>query len=54
MQKWAKRLAWWAAIAFVAFYLINQPTGAAGLLSNLKDGALYAANSLSIFVNALE
>lgn len=48
-----KKYLTWAALAFVAFYLINEPTGAAGLIHNAASGLASMATSLSQFVNAL-
>jgi hypothetical protein len=49
MKKWLT----WAVIAFVIFYLLNSPNGAAHVVHNALGGLVSAGNSLSRFVNAL-
>ncbi|WP_165964514.1 hypothetical protein [Actinomadura sp. KC216] len=49
----AKKYATWVAVAFVAFYVINQPDGAAQSVENVAGGLASAAGSLATFVNAL-
>ncbi|MEU5988220.1 hypothetical protein ABZ806_04510 [Spirillospora sp. NPDC047418] len=49
----AKKYITWAAVAFVAFYVINQPDGAAQSVENAANGIASAADSLATFVNAL-
>lgn len=39
--------------AFVAFYLMKSPEGAAAAVHNAAGGIASAANSLARFVNAL-
>lgn len=41
----------WAAIAFVIFYLLSQPHGAARAVNNVIDGLAGAGDSLATFVN---
>lgn len=48
-----KKYAGWAAIAFLLFYLITQPTGAASVVHSAIHGLGAAANSLSQFVTSL-
>ncbi|MCP9952270.1 MULTISPECIES: hypothetical protein [Actinomadura] len=49
----AKKYMTWAAVAFVAFYVIKQPDGAAQSVENAANGLASAAGSLATFVNAL-
>ena len=49
----AKKYMTWVAVAFVAFYVINQPDGAAQSVENVAGGLASAAGSLATFVNAL-
>lgn len=49
LKKWLG----FAAIAFVAFYLLTQPESAAGVIHTGVGGLMSAADSLSRFVNAL-
>lgn len=48
-----KKYLTWAAVAFVIFYLLKQPTGAANVVHNAASGLASAANSLATFVNSL-
>ena len=48
-----KKYLTWALGAFVVFYLLNSPTGAAHVLHNALSTLTSAGNSLSRFVNAL-
>ncbi len=48
-----KKYIMWAAIAFVAFYLLSQPQGAASVVNSAASGLQSAANSLATFINAL-
>lgn len=48
-----KKYLTWALIAFVIFYLLNSPTGAAHVVHNALGSLASAGNSLSRFVNAL-
>jgi hypothetical protein len=48
-----KKYLGWAAIAFVLFYLITQPGGAATVVHSAIHGLGVAANSLSSFVTHL-
>jgi hypothetical protein len=43
----------WVAIAFVAFYLLSQPTNAAGVVNNAASALASAGTSLAQFVNHL-
>jgi hypothetical protein len=43
----------WAVVLFIAFYLISNPSGAAGTARHLLSGLHDAASSLSTFVSSL-
>lgn len=43
----------YVAIAFVIFFVINNPTGAAALVERAIGGLAYAAQQLATFVSAL-
>jgi len=43
----------WALLLFVVFYLVTDPTGAAGLVHGAIDGLRAVATSLASFVNSL-
>ncbi|XVQ10931.1 hypothetical protein ACQP1W_51995 [Spirillospora sp. CA-255316] len=49
----AKKYITWAAAAFVAFYVVKQPDGAARSLNDAADGLASVAGSLVTFVNTL-
>ncbi|WP_168221174.1 hypothetical protein [Actinomadura sp. WMMA1423] len=49
----AKKYITWAAAAFVAFYVITQPDGAARSLETAASGLSSAAGSVATFVNSL-
>lgn len=49
----AKKYMTWVAVAFVAFYVIKQPDGAAQSVETAANGLASAAGSLTAFVNAL-
>jgi len=46
----AKTIAGWAAIAFVVWWIIEQPTSAAHLVHNIGTFLSTAASGLSSFV----
>ena len=48
-----KRALQWIAIAFVVFYLLKDPNGAAGTVNNLFGKLGDAGDSLGQFVNHL-
>jgi hypothetical protein len=48
-----RKYAGWLAIAFVVFYLITQPNGAASAVHSAIHGLGAAASSLSKFVSSL-
>ena len=47
------RIIGWALVAFVVFYLVTNPDGAAGFVHSTLDGLRSAGNSLSRFVDHL-
>ena len=47
------RIIGWALVAFVVFYLVTNPDGAAGFVHSILDGLRNAGNSLSRFVDHL-
>jgi hypothetical protein len=48
-----KKYLTWAIAAFVVFYLLKSPGGAARVVHSTASGLSSAGNSLSRFVNAL-
>ncbi len=48
-----KRLAPWAAIVFVAFYLVTEPVGAANFVRSVLNGLASAGDALAQFLNTL-
>jgi len=48
-----RAVAGWALIAFLAYYLITDPIGAAGFIHSLLGGLQSAGNKLSMFANHL-
>jgi hypothetical protein len=48
-----RQLAGWALVAFAVFYLLTDPSGAAGFAHGLLDGLRSAGHSLSSFVSNL-
>ena len=48
-----KKVLTWAAIIFVVFYLVTQPTSAGHLLTSGFHGLRSAGSSLARFVNSL-
>jgi hypothetical protein len=48
-----KKYAKWGGIAFVVWYVLNQPSGAANLIHSALGGLQNAADSLSQFVSQL-
>jgi hypothetical protein len=49
----AKKYLTWAAAAFVTFYVVTQPEGAARSVETAADGLASVAGSLATFVNSL-
>lgn len=52
-MKWIKRILLVMVVAFVAFYLIGNPNGAAGAVRNGVDAVANALNSFVVFFSAL-
>lgn len=48
-----KKYLTWAGAAFVAYYLLKSPNGAARIVHNAAAGLTSAGDSLTQFVNAL-
>lgn len=48
-----KKYLTWAAVAFVLFFLLSSPEGAAEVVQSAVDGLMSAGESLSTFVNSL-
>jgi hypothetical protein len=48
-----RKLLTWAVVAFVAFYLVSDPTGAAHFARSALDGLHTAAGSLSTFLTSI-
>ncbi len=49
----AKKIAGWAVIIFLAWYLITNPTGAAHATTNLLNALKGVGNSVATFFNSL-
>ncbi|HEY7486624.1 MAG TPA: hypothetical protein VH912_19335 [Streptosporangiaceae bacterium] len=49
----AKKYAMYAGVAFVLFYVVKSPEGAAQVVHSAAGGLASAADSLARFVNAL-
>ncbi|WP_169807942.1 hypothetical protein [Actinomadura hibisca] len=49
----AKKYLTWAAVAFVALYVFQQPEGAARSVQDAAGGIASVADSLATFVGAL-
>ena len=49
----AKKHLTWAAVAFVAFYVVKQPDAAARSLNDVAGGLASVAGSLATFVTTL-
>ena len=47
------RIIGWALVAFVVYYLVTNPDGAAGFVHSILDGLRHAGDSLSEFFNHL-
>lgn len=47
------RIIGWLLVAFVVYYLLTDPAGAAGLVHRLLDDLRSAGNSLSQFASNL-
>jgi hypothetical protein len=48
-----RKLAGWAVIAFLLFYVLNDPAGAANTVHGLLGDLAGAGNSLATFANQL-
>ncbi len=48
-----KQILGWAAIAFLAFYLVTQPAAAGHAVHNILDGLKSAGNSLATFFQSI-
>jgi len=48
-----KKVATWAIVVFLAYYLLTKPTGAANAIHNLLNLLKSAGNSLATFLNSL-
>lgn len=48
-----RKLAGWAVVAFIAFYLFSDPIGAAHTVQGLLGDLQGAGNSLATFANHL-
>jgi hypothetical protein len=48
-----RRIATWAVVLFIIFYVATQPAGAGALVRDAYNGVHAAANSLATFVNSL-
>ena len=49
----AKKIAGWAVIIFLAWYLLTNPTGAAHAMTNLMHLLKQVGNSIATFFNSL-
>ena len=48
-----KKIAGWAVVVFLAYYLLTKPTGAANAVQNLLGLLKDAGSSLATFLNNL-
>jgi hypothetical protein len=48
-----KKVATWALVVFLAYYLLTKPTGAANAIHNLLNLLKSAGSSLATFLNSL-
>lgn len=49
----AKKIAGWAVVVFLAWYLFTKPTGAATAVHNLFNLLKQAGTSVATFLNSL-
>ena len=49
----AKKIAGWAVIIFLAWYLITNPTGAAHMMTTVLHALKAVGNSIVTFFNSL-
>jgi hypothetical protein len=47
------RIIGWALVAFALYFLLTDPTGAAGVAHSALDGLQHAGNQLSQFASQL-
>lgn len=47
-----RKLLGWAVVAFLAYYLFSDPTGAGHAAHSLLHGLAHAGNSLAAFVSS--
>jgi hypothetical protein len=47
------RIIGWVLVAFIVYYLVTNPDGAAGFVHSVLDDLRDAGNSLSRFINHL-
>jgi hypothetical protein len=48
-----KKVATWAIVIFLAWYLLTKPTAAAGAIHNLLNLLRQAGSSVATFLNSL-
>jgi hypothetical protein len=48
-----KKIAGWAVVIFLAYYLITKPTGADNVMHNILGGLKTVGSSLATFLNGL-
>jgi hypothetical protein len=48
-----KKIATWAIVIFLAYYLVTRPTGAANAMQHLFGALKAAGSSLATFLNNL-
>jgi hypothetical protein len=49
----AKKIAGWAVVVFIAYYLLTKPTGAANVVHNILNLLKQAGSSIATFLNSL-
>ena len=48
-----KKVATWAIVIFIAYYLLTSPTGAANVVHNILNLLKQAGSSIATFLNSL-
>jgi hypothetical protein len=48
-----KKVATWALVAFLVFYVVSQPRQAAEMVRRLGDGVMSLANGFGSFISSL-
>lgn len=48
-----KKVAGWTAVAFMMWFVITQPSGAAGMIQNMGDIMQNAAEGMSTFMTSI-